>query len=314
VKCTHYNKLLQNFLHNTGKVNFQPSAMCIPYNEFTGWSLNLPSVALAKNDVLVIHTQDFLTVGNGVILELDKIEKHYPSKIHKQIYVIVEYDNCVKYYSGNLNIIYFPTFLYETVCDLQNYSIDYSKYNNKSNKWMCLNGQIHGVRKNVVEYLKNYNNGYLTLGDKVKLDQADLLYENYNYNNIENFINLTNIYKQSSINIVCETAYSKRKLTHITEKTLFAFLSLQVPIVIGNVGIIKWLKNLGFDMFDDIVDTSYDNSNDNVRWKLAIDNNKSLIKNGYNRQTVIDRLCYNRDLVFKLPSVFVDGLINNTIQ
>lgn len=316
-ECIHYNNLFQDVWHNKRNVRFQPSVLYMPYDETNGWALNLPDVELKNNDVLVLHTQDFLTVKNDIILEIEQIEKRYPNEVHTQIFVIVEYDNCAKYYSGNLNIVYFPTFLYETICDLQNYDIDYSKYINESNKWMCLNGQIHGIRNCVANYLKEYKNGYLTLGNKIKLKESELCYEHYNYNNIENFINLQEVYKQASVNIICETAYSEKKLTHITEKTLFSFLALQIPIVIGNVGIVKWLEDLGFDMFNDIIDISYDTSNDNSRWLLAIDKNKDLIINGYNRRSIINRLQRNRQLVFKLPEIFVNKFkqqVNDTIQ
>ncbi len=48
-----------------------------------------------------------------------------------------------------------------------------------------------------------------------------------------------------------------------TEKTAKAFLMNQIPILIAAPGMVQVLRELGFDMFDDIVDHSYD-TEDNI--------------------------------------------------
>ncbi len=48
-----------------------------------------------------------------------------------------------------------------------------------------------------------------------------------------------------------------------TEKTAKAFLMNQIPILIAAPGMVQMLRNLEFDMFDDIVDHSYDKE-DNI--------------------------------------------------
>ncbi len=48
-----------------------------------------------------------------------------------------------------------------------------------------------------------------------------------------------------------------------TEKTAKAFLMNQIPLLIAAPGMVQVLRNMGFDMFDDIVDHSYDKE-DNI--------------------------------------------------
>lgn len=45
-----------------------------------------------------------------------------------------------------------------------------------------------------------------------------------------------------------------------------AFYNLQFPIILGYDGIVDKLRKLGFDMFDDIIDHSYDKSHDGGNW------------------------------------------------
>jgi len=58
------------------------------------------------------------------------------------------------------------------------------------------------------------------------------------------------------IDLVTET---EGEIQFNTEKPLNSFLSLQFPIIFGYKGIVEYYRKLGFDMFDDIIDHSYDN-------------------------------------------------------
>jgi hypothetical protein len=59
--------------------------------------------------------------------------------------------------------------------------------------------------------------------------------------------------------------------TFITEKTWKVFTAGQIPVIIGPRGLVQRLRLLGFDMFDDIVDHSYDTADDSVRVFKAIE-------------------------------------------
>lgn len=63
-----------------------------------------------------------------------------------------------------------------------------------------------------------------------------------------------NVYKTSLFHIVAETAVDKPLLS---EKTYKIFAVGQIPIICGPQHAVSHLRDLGFDMFDDIVDHSY---------------------------------------------------------
>jgi hypothetical protein len=75
---------------------------------------------------------------------------------------------------------------------------------------------------------------------------------------------------------VTETQYD-RAPGIVSEKTLQAMIACQIPIVIGHQGIVRDCVELGFDMFDDIVDTSYDSLPNETRVEKALLLNKDVI-------------------------------------
>jgi len=86
------------------------------------------------------------------------------------------------------------------------------------------------------------------------------------------------ITRHALVGLICETSYSSLwhpthwKELFISEKTFSCFSLLQIPIVVGLPGTVKWLRDHNFDMFDDIVDHSYDNELDpEIRYIKAVD-------------------------------------------
>lgn len=69
------------------------------------------------------------------------------------------------------------------------------------------------------------------------------------------------LYK-SLINIVHETNDNQHDRILLTEKTFKAFAWHQLPIFVATPGHVNMVRELGFDMFDDIIDHSYDNCTD----------------------------------------------------
>lgn len=92
------------------------------------------------------------------------------------------------------------------------------------------------------------------------------------------------IYNTTLINLVSETFYMEKgnniiSEMFLTEKTYKAFAAYQIPIIIGPKGTVERLRSYGFDMFDDIIDHSYDHENGDIRLFLAIDNLKRIVYN-----------------------------------
>lgn len=64
----------------------------------------------------------------------------------------------------------------------------------------------------------------------------------------------------------------------LTEKTLQSFYGCNFPIILGGYGIVRHLRDVGFDMYDDIIDHSYDTiANPFDRIVTAIESNRRLL-------------------------------------
>lgn len=99
------------------------------------------------------------------------------------------------------------------------------------------------------------------------------------YSNAQNFQrNLRHTYSNSLIELVVETLYEK-KYGSITEKYLNSIYGCNFPIIIAVPGSVQFLRDLGFDVFDDVVDHSYDSIDDDLkRIEAAVQSNIHLIK------------------------------------
>lgn len=78
--------------------------------------------------------------------------------------------------------------------------------------------------------------------------------------------------KNSYINIVTETHYHNDSPNQhnlfVTEKTYKPIYYMQPFIIVGQRGIIKYLKDIGFETFDNFIDETYDQLDDNKRFKF----------------------------------------------
>jgi hypothetical protein len=89
---------------------------------------------------------------------------------------------------------------------------------------------------------------------------------------------LRTFYSSSVVEIINETTFISRTGI-INEKYLNSVYGLNFPIMIGMSGIVKHLRQLGFDMFDDVVDHSHDDIKDHyARMMAAIQRNRRLLE------------------------------------
>jgi hypothetical protein len=70
---------------------------------------------------------------------------------------------------------------------------------------------------------------------------------------------LKNIFNDTVVSLITETVPDNEKMSVFTEKTLFSVLGLNFPIWIGGYKQAEIWKKMGFDVFDDIIDHSYQN-------------------------------------------------------
>jgi hypothetical protein len=268
-----YSALFAQQLTNKG-VSFTPVYHCFESarSPHTGWSLRLPDF---DTDVLLLHFQDLVNIQHGRVLELEQIEQRYGSRADR---VVVTYWNhgLDRIYTGPIRLVEFSNHNYDLANQLYQRWPEWQHIINqpKTQAWQCLNGRMCDHRNRVVQTLQGWSDGVLSYHNRIRLPQHD--YTQYTYNNVDNFINLAYVYSTSAVNIVTETEYATAPGI-ISEKTLLAMAAEQIPILVGHQGIVQHCRELGFDMFSDLVDVSYDNMPNEVRAEQAVWLNQDLI-------------------------------------
>lgn len=116
----------------------------------------------------------------------------------------------------------------------------------------------------------------------------------------------------AAINVICETSQDLQfnagtwSDVFITEKTSKAFWLCQLPIWIAVPHTVADVRSLGFDVFDDIIDHSYDTMADpNARVAAAVDQLQKLCQMDIDainrlRRHIWSRLMANRDRLISL--------------
>ena len=124
-----------------------------------------------------------------------------------------------------------------------------------------------------------YDKGWYDLKNSVSLlNDSNDIYVNNNNDNVSNFKNkLSNYYKETFVEIISETSYTEA-CYNLTEKTLNSIYGCSFPILLCSKGSVDFLRSIGLDVFDDIVDHSYDNIEDPAnRLECAISKNIELL-------------------------------------
>ena len=118
---------------------------------------------------------------------------------------------------------------------------------------------------------------YLSESKQLNEDEYDI-YPKASNDNLTNFrTQLQHKYVNSYVEFVSETSYNEKSF-NITEKTLHFIYGCNYPIMISSPGTVKFLRSIGIDMFDDVIDHSYDDIDDPVdRITHAIDSNLSVL-------------------------------------
>jgi len=282
----------------------------IPADDNGVWNLKFPEVEWNDRTVVILHCQDFVNVDDAGCRELKMIEQHYGDCADRVVAVTWNMD-LDKVYSGPVNIVYFPYHSYEILVNLRN-TVDQwlpNLQHPRTLKFQCLNGVAKKHRIRTVELVSKYPNSIITLDPEITL--AEFTYQQHlAVSNEENFVRLgRSVYGACDINIVTESLYNYYPGI-ITEKSIFAWLSYQVPIIVGYPGIVAHARQLGFDMFDDIVDHSYDQMPNHLRAQMAVELNHHLLINGIDRARLQSRLEYNHYHALTWP----DRMIQNYQQ
>jgi hypothetical protein len=277
----------------------------IPDNDNGVWDICFPDVIWHDNTWVIMHCQDFLNVNDDGCRELKLIEQYFGANASRVIVVVWNID-LESVYSGPLNLVYVPYHSYEIIVSLLNRQDQWHEQllQPRTMVFQSLNGVPKSHRVETVRLLTQFEQGIVSSeGNPI----SEFTYQQHlSVSNDENFVRLLPVYSKCDVNVVTESLYDYCPGI-ITEKTLFAWLALQVPILIGYQGIVSHARKLGYDMFDDIVDNSYDNLPNRQRVAAAIKRNQHLLKSGIDRSALLPRLLKNQQHVLEWPSRIIES-------
>ena len=208
--------------------------------------------------------------------------------------------------------------------------------------YYCLNNRFSPDRQNIIKTLNKYNlldYGYITQNAQINesyslnLKFNNVIYgnslsksfdnkekklcdqKNHNiYNNVRYSNHVKNLFFindniKTIVALVAETSLISR---YITEKSVQPFLLGKIPLIIGYTGLNQFLKNEGFDIFDDIIDYSFDSIlNVDLKINIAIKTNQDILKNFVITDDILKRLEYNQNY---LLYSWTDKKINDIVK
>ena len=129
----------------------------------------------------------------------------------------------------------------------------------------------------VIRHVMNIGMNKLQHTQLAITDTTDIYGAGWN-NNAANFNNsLSKYYKETFIEIINETSYVEKCFV-TSEKTTNSILGCCFPIWLSSPGTVKFYREMGMDVFDDIIDHSYDSIDNPIdRMNAAITRNKALL-------------------------------------
>lgn len=138
-------------------------------------------------------------------------------------------------------------------------------------RWQFRNDQQHieSIIRNGFSSFKNF---------ELPITDDKNIYPTGKNDNVSNFKNkLANYYQNTFVEIITETSYTERCYL-LTEKTLNSIYGMNFPILLAGQGAVSLLRKMGMDMFDDIIDHSYDDIDNPIdRMYYALEKNKKLL-------------------------------------
>ena len=205
-----------------------------------------------------------------------------------------------------------------------------------NNKTHCFNFMINKPRLNRIRLLEYVERKQLTnrlhalpwrhsdyasipvtdyrMGEEVVMDQG---VKNRHYPNALTYQQLLQrqVFEPTCVSLITEPCYLEREIM-ITEKTIMAVYAGTLPVWVGGWRLPDAMRDLGFDVFDDIVDHSYSTLADPVdRLDQALIRNQQLLTDLDLVKDFIannqSRLQHNVDLVEQ--NVFLD-LVKRQVQ
>jgi hypothetical protein len=319
-------------------INYGRDLKDVIYDTFI---LSDEAIDCCKDKNLKILFINFHEVNNNEFEVLQQFNKYISDfSLNETNFYYINNNTKLKEYINILNTkinVYTSTFIFELIASKLNRNESVFKPN-KEFLFSCHNRATRKHRIETLCFLKKYNilkntdwtyvdpelrikdfqpgnlTGYFTfVADEINyFKEIGLKYSKYethktNWLEIESGAKIidkiseecfTNCY----INIITETFFDSPEI-HASEKSFRAFYFMQLPIFVATYGHVQYLrKRFGFDMFDDLIDHSYDLEKDSQkRMKMVFEEIKRL---NDNKTSVISFYKKNKDRFKKNLDLF----------
>lgn len=177
---------------------------------------------------------------------------------------------------------------------------------NAENRGPAEHNQKTTIHRDLVEFLQlkcDEESILLRRNDKKFVKFYNKLASKRNPNVVNNLYDHT-LNLESPLDLICETTIRHDEL-FITEKIYRPITCCNFILPLSSKGTVEHLRTLGFDMFDDLFDHSYDKEDYfTPKWEKILDNlkkwsNKSLKEQQEIYQNNFDRLYKNRKLILE---------------
>lgn len=169
-----------------------------------------------------------------------------------QVRSIIQSSNVPHLFIGNSD--QYRLDFWAMVCDLnfQAYTPAELQLRPGAKKFMCLNRKPHTHRRTMVQYLEQVQDqGYLTTGADLALTDADV--GDYGVPNDIYTLGDIATWQDAYLNIVTETVFDADEF-FVSEKTWKPVIGLRPFFVYGQPALRNYLKQQGFDTFEDLID------------------------------------------------------------
>jgi hypothetical protein len=171
--------------------------------------------------------------------------------------------------------------------------------------------------------LEIYKQGFSKFkSSKLILNDNPEIYANGNNDNVSNFKNkLSNYYRDTFVEIITETSYTEA-CYNLTEKTLNSIYGCCFPILLCGQGSVSFLRNMGMDVFDDIINHSYDEITDPAdRLYAAINDNIAVLTNPnikeiwqQNKHRFMNNVDFARETLYNFYSTRAESVFSKSIH
>lgn len=260
--------------------HFLPCALGRPIVS-SRWHIELPEIPEYRwrqpNFRLVIHAQDFIHFFDNLCVELFWLEQQYTPEQQEKIIFVCWDHRLHDIWQGRIKVVNFASHSFELVHQLRARYDEWKDVDTKNVRynWICLNGRAREYRQEVYNLLRHESSGFVShsVFNPIEIHP----YQNYNFNNVDNFVKLKPVYQSAHASIITESLYQDVGGI-VTEKTLLAIAARHPFMCIGHRHCHEDVARLGFQNYDDVFDLGYDNETKSTRMYSAIERNRQNLR------------------------------------